>query len=77
MKDVIKKSVVIGIIENKPKAIEACKTLMAAAVAKNIDATFFDVKVSQLLSKYYGESPKIMSAHCSRWRGKKRLRSYL
>ena len=62
MKDVIKKSVVIGIIENKPKAIEACKTLMAAAVAKNIDATFFDVKVSQLLSKYYGESPKIMSA---------------
>ena len=74
VKDVIKKSVVIGIIENKPKAIEAWntilfygppgtgKTLMAAAVAKNIDATFFDVKVSQLLSKYYGESPKIMSA---------------
>jgi katanin p60 ATPase-containing subunit A1 len=58
---------VIGIIENKPKAIEAWntilfygppgtgKTLMAAAVAKNIDATFFDVKVSQILSKYYGE----------------------
>jgi len=74
VKDVIKKSAVIGIIENKPKAIEAWntilfygppgtgKTLMAAAVAKNIDATFFDVKVSQLLSKYYGESPKIMSA---------------
>ena len=74
VKDAIKKSVVIGIIENKPKAIEAWntilfygppgtgKTLMAAAVAKNIDATFFDVKVSQLLSKYYGESPKIMSA---------------
>lgn len=74
VKDLIKKSVVIGIIENKPKAIEAWnsilfygppgtgKTLMAAAVAKNIDATFFDVKVSQLLSKYYGESPKIMSA---------------
>ncbi len=38
------------------------KTLMAAAVAKNIAATFFDVKVSQILSKYYGESPKIMSA---------------
>ena len=74
VKDLIKKSVVIGIIENKPKAIEAWntilfygppgtgKTLMAAAVAKNIDATFFDVKVSQMLSKYYGESPKIMSA---------------
>ena len=74
VKDLIKKSVVIGIIENKPKAIEAWntilfygppgtgKTLMAAAVAKNIDATFFDVRVSQMLSKYYGESPKIMSA---------------
>jgi katanin p60 ATPase-containing subunit A1 len=74
VKDLIKKSVVIGIIENKPKAIEAWntilfygppgtgKTLMAAAVAKNIDASFFDVKVSQMLSKYYGESPKIMSA---------------
>jgi SpoVK/Ycf46/Vps4 family AAA+-type ATPase len=74
VKDLIKKSVVIGIIENKPKAIEAWntilfygppgtgKTLMAAVVAKNIDATFFDVKVSQMLSKYYGESPKIMSA---------------
>ena len=74
VKDLIKKSVVIGIIENKPKAIEAWntilfygppgtgKTLMAAAVAKNIAATFFDVKVSQMLSKYYGESPKIMSA---------------
>jgi len=74
VKDLIKKSVVIGIIENKPEAIEAWnailffgppgtgKTLMAAAVAKNIDATFFDVKVSQMLSKYYGESPKIMSA---------------
>jgi SpoVK/Ycf46/Vps4 family AAA+-type ATPase len=74
VKDLIKKSVVIGIIENKPKAIEAWntilfygppgtgKTLMAAAVAKKIDATFFDVKVSQMLSKYYGESPKIMSA---------------
>jgi SpoVK/Ycf46/Vps4 family AAA+-type ATPase len=70
----MKKSVVIGIIENKPKAIEAWnailfygppgtgKTLMAATVAKNIDATFFDVKVSQMLSKYYGESPKIISA---------------
>jgi katanin p60 ATPase-containing subunit A1 len=74
VKDLIKKSVVIGIIEHKPKAIEAWntilfhgppgtgKTLMAAAMAKNIDATFFDVKVSQMLSKYYGESPKIMSA---------------
>ncbi|MFQ6062401.1 MAG: AAA family ATPase, partial [Methanosarcinales archaeon] len=74
VKNLIKKSVVIGIIENKPEAIEAWnailfygpsgtgKTLMAAAVAKNIDASFFNVKVSQMLSKYYGDSPKIMSA---------------
>lgn len=74
VKELIKKSVVIGIRENKPKAIEAWntnlfygppgtgKTLMAATVAKNIDATFFDVKVSQMLSKHYGGSSKIMSA---------------
>jgi katanin p60 ATPase-containing subunit A1 len=74
VKELIKKSVVLGIIENKPEAVEACnailfygppgtgKTLMAAAVAKNIEATFFDVKVSQMLSKYLGEGPKIMSS---------------
>ena len=38
------------------------KTLLAAATAGNLDATFFNVKVSSLLSKYFGESTKLISA---------------
>jgi len=38
------------------------KTLLAAATAGNLDATFFNVKVSNLLSKYFGESAKLISA---------------
>ncbi|NLA79729.1 MAG: ATP-binding protein [Chloroflexi bacterium] len=38
------------------------KTLLAAATAGNLDATFFNVKVSSLLSKYFGESTKLVSA---------------
>jgi SpoVK/Ycf46/Vps4 family AAA+-type ATPase len=74
IKELIKKSIVIEMIENKPKAIEGWdkilfygppgtgKTSLAAATAKSIDATFFDVEVSKILSKYYGESSKIMNA---------------
>ena len=38
------------------------KTLLAAATAGSLDATFFNVKVSNVLSKYFGESTKIISA---------------
>lgn len=38
------------------------KTLLAAATAGNLDATFFNVKVSNLLSKYFGESTKLITA---------------
>lgn len=38
------------------------KTLLAAATASNLEATFFNVKVSNLVSKYFGESTKIISA---------------
>lgn len=38
------------------------KTLLASATAGNLDATFFNVKVSDLLSKYFGESTKLISA---------------
>jgi katanin p60 ATPase-containing subunit A1 len=38
------------------------KTLLAAATAGSLDATFFNVKVSNLLSKYFGESPRLISA---------------
>jgi SpoVK/Ycf46/Vps4 family AAA+-type ATPase len=38
------------------------KTLLAAATAGSLDATFFNVKVSNLLSKYFGESSKLITA---------------
>jgi len=38
------------------------KTLLAAATSRELDATFFNVKVSDMLSKYFGESSKLVSA---------------
>jgi len=38
------------------------KTLLAAATSHELDATFFNVKVSDMLSKYFGESTKLVSA---------------
>jgi len=38
------------------------KTLLAAATSRSLDATFFNVRVSDLLSKYFGESTKLVSA---------------
>ena len=37
------------------------KTILAAATAGSLEATFFNVKVSSLLSKYFGESSKLIS----------------
>jgi SpoVK/Ycf46/Vps4 family AAA+-type ATPase len=38
------------------------KTLLASAAAGSLNATFFNVKASSVLSKYFGESAKIISA---------------
>ena len=38
------------------------KTLLAAAAAGSLDATFFNVKADNVLSKYFGESSKLISA---------------
>ena len=38
------------------------KTLIAAAAAGSLSATFYDVKTDKLLSKYFGESSKLISA---------------
>lgn len=38
------------------------KTLLAAAVSGQLGATFFSVGASRLLSKWFGESPRIVSA---------------
>ena len=38
------------------------KTLLAAATSNGLDAIFFNVKVSDMLSKYFGESSRLVSA---------------
>jgi len=38
------------------------KTLLAAATSNGLGATFFNVKASNLLSKYFGESSKLVTA---------------
>jgi katanin p60 ATPase-containing subunit A1 len=38
------------------------KTLLAAAAAGSLDATFFDVKADKVLSKYFGESSKLIAS---------------
>ncbi len=38
------------------------KTLLAAAAAGSLNATFFNVKADKVLSKYFGESAKLVSA---------------
>jgi SpoVK/Ycf46/Vps4 family AAA+-type ATPase len=38
------------------------KTLLAAATSNGLEATFFNVKVSDMLSKYFGESTRLISA---------------
>ena len=37
------------------------KTLLAAAAAGSLNATFFDVKADRVLSKFFGESSKLVS----------------
>jgi len=74
-KNTIKESIVLA-YARKPERVEiegwrnillfgppgTGKTLLAAATAKGLDASFFNVKAGQVLSKYYGESPKIVNA---------------
>ena len=38
------------------------KTLLAAAAAGSLNATFFNVKISNVLSKYFGESSKLITS---------------
>jgi katanin p60 ATPase-containing subunit A1 len=74
-KNTIKESIVLA-YARKPERVEiegwrnillfgpsgTGKTLLAAATAKGLDAAFFNVKAGQILSKYYGESSKLVSA---------------
>lgn len=74
VKNDLKRSMTLGGIQNKPDAVAATdrvllfgppgtgKTLLASAVAGSLDATFFDVKLGGLLSKYFGETSKQITA---------------
>lgn len=70
----LKRAIALGAVDGKPEAVSATdrillfgppgtgKTLLASAVAGSLDATFFQVELGNLLSKYYGESSKQISA---------------
>lgn len=72
-KQQIKESFALAAIDDKPPAVAGIntvllhgppgtgKSLLASAVAGSHDHTFFHVKLSHALSKYYGESGKIIS----------------
>jgi SpoVK/Ycf46/Vps4 family AAA+-type ATPase len=69
----LQESFALAAIQDKPPAVEGMhtallygppgtgKSLLASAIAGSHDYTFFNVKLSQALSKYYGESGKIIT----------------
>lgn len=70
----IKESIILPFIKDKPDFVRSVrtillygppgtgKTLLAKASSNTLDATFFEAKASALLSKYYGESAKLVTA---------------
>ncbi|MEM1672088.1 MAG: AAA family ATPase [Archaeoglobaceae archaeon] len=73
VKRLMKETIVLSLIQ-KPESIQPWKgimlfgppgtgkTLLASACAGSLKATFFNVRTSMILSKYFGESSKIVSA---------------
>ncbi len=73
IKKEIKESIMIPLVGNKPAYVKSSKnillygppgtgkTMIAKACSNMIDAPFFEVKASSLLSKYFGESEKIIA----------------
>lgn len=69
----LQESFALAAIADTPPAVESMntallygppgtgKSLLASAIAGSHDYTFFNVKLSQALSKYYGESGKIIT----------------
>lgn len=69
----VKEAIILPMIHKKPDFVEAPrtlllygppgtgKTLLAKAASNTLQATFFEARTSTLLSKYFGESSKIVS----------------
>ena len=69
-----RESIILPFIENKPPFVESPKTillygppgtgktLLAKAASNTLNANFFEARASALLSKYFGESGKLISA---------------
>ncbi|MBI4020216.1 MAG: ATP-binding protein [Candidatus Aenigmarchaeota archaeon] len=79
-KSAIKEAIILPFIKHKPSFVKSPrtillygppgtgKTLLAKASSHNLGATFFEARISALLSKYYGESPKLVDALFSKAR---------
>lgn len=74
VKSEVREAITLPMIEGKPAFVESPrtillygppgtgKTLLAKAASNTLDANFFEAKTSALLSKYFGESSKIIEA---------------
>lgn len=70
VKSELKRAISLGAVQNKPDAVQPTdrlllfgppgtgKTMLASAVAGSVDANFYDVKLGDLISKYFGDTPK-------------------
>ncbi|MEE9323720.1 MAG: ATP-binding protein [Candidatus Aenigmarchaeota archaeon] len=73
VKSEVKEAIILPMIEKKPEFVEAPrtlllygppgtgKTLLAKAASNTLQANFFEARTSTLLSKFFGESSKIVS----------------
>ncbi len=80
VKRTIKEAIVLPFIKEKPPFIKSTrtillygppgtgKTLLAKAASNTLSATFFEARISSLLSKYFGESSKLIHALFSKAR---------
>ncbi|MBI4176631.1 MAG: ATP-binding protein, partial [Candidatus Aenigmarchaeota archaeon] len=76
----IREAIILPFVRHKPAYVKSPrtillfgppgtgKTLLAKASSNNLGATFFEARISSLLSKYYGESPKLVNALFSKAR---------
>lgn len=80
VKRTIKEAIILPFIKEKPPFVRSTrtillygppgtgKTMLAKAASNTLDATFFEGRISSLLSKYFGESSKLISALFSKAR---------